>query len=115
MPPNEPRRALSGYRLMWLMVMFDLPVMTAPERKAAMGFRKHLLDLGFEMTQFSVYLRFCSSHKQIQTLCKRIERGLPSGGRVNVLEFTDKQYERTRSYRGQAFAAPKTAEQFSLF
>ena len=30
-----PSQPLSGYRLtMWIMVMFDLPVMTAEERKA---------------------------------------------------------------------------------
>ena len=115
MAPTKQGLQLSGYRLMWLMVMFDLPVVTAPERKAATGFRNHLLSLGFEMSQFSVYLRFCTSHKQAQTLCNRIEEGLPSGGRVNVLEFTDKQYERTRSYRGKTHSSPKTPDQFSLF
>jgi CRISPR-associated protein Cas2 len=35
---------LSGYRLMWVMVLFDLPVMTKAERKAATKFRHFLLD-----------------------------------------------------------------------
>jgi len=46
---------------MWLYVMFDLPVGTKAERKAATQFRKFLLDEGFEMAQFSVYLRFAVS------------------------------------------------------
>jgi len=42
---------LSGYRLMWVAVMFDLPVVAKEERKAATDFRKLLLDLGFESCQ----------------------------------------------------------------
>ena len=33
---------LTGYRLMWMMVMFDLPVGTKAERRAATEFRKGL-------------------------------------------------------------------------
>ena len=51
---------LSGYRLMWMIVMFDLPVVLKEERKAATAFRNSLLDMGFEMSQFSVYARFCT-------------------------------------------------------
>lgn len=53
-------RLLSGYRIMWLIAMFDLPVLTKPERKAATIFRNDLLDEGFEMVQLSVYYRWCT-------------------------------------------------------
>jgi len=33
---------------MWVIVMFDLPVVEKPERKAAIEFRNALLDMGFE-------------------------------------------------------------------
>lgn len=52
--------ALSGYRAVWLIVLCDLPVGTKSERKAATGFRNTLLDLGFAMSQFSVYLKACA-------------------------------------------------------
>lgn len=107
---------LSGYRLMWLVVMFDLPVIEREERKAATAFRNHLLDMGFEMSQFSVYVRFCSSPTQIDTYCKRIEKCLPTGGKVSILQFTDKQYERIISYHGTAQQpAQKPPDQFDLF
>ena len=61
---------LSGYRLMWMVVMFDLPVVEKAERKAATEFRNALLDMGFEMSQFSVYMRFCTSPAQVDTYCK---------------------------------------------
>ncbi|OIQ63516.1 CRISPR-associated endoribonuclease Cas2 [mine drainage metagenome] len=107
---------LSGYRLMWMIVMFDLPVVQKAERKAATEFRNTLLDMGFEMSQFSVYMRFCASGAQIETYCKRVEEVLPDGGKVNILQFTDKQYERIVSFHGTTKQpAKKTPDQFDLF
>lgn len=107
---------LSGYRLMWIVVMFDLPVITKAERKAATHFRNTLLDLGFEMSQFSVYMRFCTSPAQIETYCKYVESALPEGGKVNILQFTDKQYERIITFHGSAKQpAKKSPDQFDLF
>jgi len=100
---------LSGYRIMWLMVMFDLPVLTKGQRKAAAGFRNSLLDFGFEMSQYSVYLRFCSSQTQADTWSHRVQLALPPSGRVSILTFTDKQYERITSFHGAAAAAKKIA------
>ena len=101
---------------MWVTVMFDLPVVEKAERKAAADFRMSLLDMGFEMSQFSVYMRFCTSQGQIDTLCRRIEGALPPGGRVSILTFTDKQYERIITYLGRAKQPPQKApDQFQLF
>lgn len=108
--------ALSGYRLMWMMVMFDLPVVLPEERKAAHDFRLALLDLGFEMSQWSVYVRFCTSPAQVETLCRNVERVLPEGGKVNILQFTDKQYERIVCFQGRhKLPPPETPDQFDLF
>jgi CRISPR-associated protein Cas2 len=107
---------LSGYRLMWMIVMFDLPVLEKAERRAATEFRNHLLDLGFEMSQFSVYMRFCTGPAQVETYCKRVEAALPSGGKVSILQFTDKQYERTLSFHGKSKQTDqKVPDQFDLF
>jgi len=101
---------------MWMIVMFDLPVVAKAERKAATEFRNALLDMGFEMSQFSVYMRFCTGPVQVDTYCKRVEHALPVGGRVNILQFTDKQYERIISYHGRAKQPGKKApDQFDLF
>jgi len=101
---------------MWMLVMFDLPVVLIEERKAATVFRNTLLDLGFTMSQLSVYMRFCSSSSQIDGYCRRIEGALPHGGRVNIVQFTDKQYERIISFRGKSKQlSKKTPDQFDLF
>ncbi|WP_255568970.1 CRISPR-associated endonuclease Cas2 [Comamonas sp. NLF-1-9] len=96
--------------------MFDLPVVLKAERKAATEFRNKLLDLGFAMSQFSVYMRMCTSPAQIETYCKRVEAALPQGGKVNILLFTDKQYERIISFHGRTRQPTnKTPDQFNLF
>ncbi|NUN12039.1 MAG: CRISPR-associated endonuclease Cas2 [Myxococcales bacterium] len=106
---------LSGYRLMWMMVLFDLPVKTADERKKATEFRQFLLDCGFEMAQLSVYVRFCSGKDQSDTFVKQIRPAIPVRGKVHILFFTDKQYEMSLMFNGKKKKeSPKKPEQLVL-
>lgn len=112
-PPSKP---LSGYRLMWIMVMFDLPVETAEERKAATGFREDLKGLGFEMAQYSVYLKYTSGQRECDTLTSQIRDRLPPGGRVYVHCLTDRQYEKiVRFEHRKQLEAHKNPEQYQMF
>lgn len=112
----EEPTALSGYRIMWLFVLFDLPVGTKKERKAATKFRHALLDLGFEMSQYSVYLKFCAGKEQADALARRIEHEMPPSGKVHLVQITDKQYENIRTYRGRKREpSPKNPDQYALF
>jgi CRISPR-associated protein Cas2 len=112
----SPHRALSAYRLMWVLVMFDLPVDTPEQRKAATDFRHNLLDLGFERCQYSVYLRFVEGREQATTTTRRVETVLPPGGKVYVLYFTDKQYTGiVRFDNRKRQKPPKNPEQYELF
>ena len=86
---------------MWILVMFDLPTDTKPQRKAAGHFRNFLLDEGFERSQFSVYARFVNGKEAFATRCGRIERALPSWGDVQILNFTDRQYRDIIHYSDQ--------------
>ncbi len=108
--------ALSGYRILWVMALFDLPVVTKPERKRATKFRAFLLDEGFTMMQFSCYLRFTSGKEHAETLTRRISAHVPNPGKVEVLWFTDKQYQNIRSFRGRA-SQPRQSrpDQLTLF
>jgi CRISPR-associated protein Cas2 len=111
-----PAPPLSGFKLMWLLVMFDLPVDTPEDRKAANGFRHDLLDFGFERCQFSVYLRFCEGREQADTWVRRVQAVLPSGGRVYCLFFTDKQYEGIIRFERKLRQKPKkNPGQYELF
>ena len=107
---------LSGYRLMWMMVIFDLPVLTKAQRRAATRFRQYLLDHGFGMCQLSVYMRFCGGKEQAEVYTKRVQSALPRTGNVQILYFTDKQYENIVSFDGpRRRPANKNPEQDALF
>ena len=49
----------SEYRIMWVLVLFDLPTETKKDKKAYATFRKNLQKDGFTMFQFSIYVRHC--------------------------------------------------------
>ena len=107
---------LSGYRIMWIMVLFDLPVLTPEERKAATDFRNYLLDEGFEMAQFSVYLRCTPGKEAASAYIRRIEAAVPAEGKIDILQFTDRQYENIVRFSGQQRRRQrKNPDQLALF
>ena len=57
---------------MRLIVMFDLPVMTKAERRAATQFRNFLLNDGYYMMQFSIYIRLCNGMEAANTHRERL-------------------------------------------
>lgn len=83
---------LSGYRLMWIVTLFDLPVITMPQREAATNYRKSLLKMGFQMVQLSVYFKHCRDRTQAEIFGRLVTANVPTGGKVDVLMITDKQY-----------------------
>lgn len=80
------------YRIMWVLVFFDLPTDTKKERKAAADFRKKLMLDGFIMFQFSIYMRHCPSIENAAVHIKRVKSFLPPLGQVGILSITDKQF-----------------------
>jgi CRISPR-associated protein Cas2 len=109
-------RALSGYRIMWVMALFDLPVVTSEERHRATKFRQFLLDQGFCMMQLSCYIKFTAGKEQADAITGRIGGAVPSGGKVDVIFFTDRQYEAIKSYRSAGQAnRPAKPDQLQLF
>lgn len=108
--------SLSGYRILWIMALFDLPVLTKLERKRANKFRLFLLDEGFTMMQLSCYIRFTAGKEQAEALTRRIGRSVPNPGTVEVIWFTDKQYENIQSFRGKTSTSrPGKPDQLTLF
>ena len=76
----------------WILVMFDLPVLTDTERKMASRFRKDLLDGGYLMIQFSIYARPCVSYEQMDTHIARVKAIMPEAGNVRLMFITDEQW-----------------------
>lgn len=82
----------SEYRVMWILVFFDLPTETKKDRKVYTDFRKRIMADGFTMFQFSIYVRHCASRENAEVHVKRIKNILPEKGQIGILCITDKQF-----------------------
>jgi len=83
---------LNEYRVMWVLVLYDLPTETKKERKEAAKFRKNIMKDGFTMFQFSIYVRHCASMDNAKVHIKRVKSILPPTGNVGIMCITDKQF-----------------------
>jgi len=83
---------LNAYQIMWVMVFFDLPTETKKERRIHAHFRKDMIKDGFNMFQFSIYIRHCPSRDNAQVHIKRVKNRLPEKGHIGILCITDKQF-----------------------
>ncbi|MDQ3072299.1 MAG: CRISPR-associated endonuclease Cas2 [Bacteroidota bacterium] len=107
---------LNEYQVLWIMVLFDLPTETKAQRKQYTLFRKKLLKNGFQMFQFSSYLRHCPSRENADVHIKRVKMSLPPAGQVGILTITDKQFGMMELYYGKEHASlPETSQQLQLF
>lgn len=106
----------SEYRIMWVLVFFDLPTTTKKERKAAARFRKNIMGDGFTMFQFSIYVRHCASSENAAVHVRRVKAFMPDYGKIGILTITDKQFASIQLFYGQKSVTPKAAgQQLELF
>lgn len=106
----------SQYRVMWILVFFDLPTDTKKERKAATKFRKDIMGDGFTMFQFSIYIRHCASRENMEVHMKRVRALLPEYGKVGILGITDKQFGDIQLFYGKKEKSPEApGQQLELF
>jgi len=99
----------------WVLVLFDLPVGTPDERRAANGFRKDLLGDGYFKVQFSVYARPCGSADKVETHVRRLKKKIPDKGEVRGLIISDAQWGRMIVVRSEKPVNPEEMPQQLLF
>lgn len=103
----------SEYRVMWLLVLFDLPTETKKDIKEYTLFRKNLIRDGFTMFQFSIYIRHCASMENADVHKKRVKSFLPQFGKVCIICITDKQFGNIELFYGNK-QQPSTAPGLQL-
>ena len=79
---------------MRVLVMFDLPVETAADRKEYRKFRKYLIKSGYLMLQKSVYCKLVQNSQAADALVNNLYRNRPVAGSVQVLRVTEKQFSK---------------------
>ena len=98
-----------SYKIMRVVVLFDLPTNTKTERGAATRFRNFLIDDGFTMLQYSVYTRICPNRDGAEKHMLRVKRHAPEAGSVRVLYLTEHQFANMHIIVGE-----KTVQEASL-
>ena len=107
---------VSEYRVMWILVLFDLPTETKKDKKAYALFRKNLQRDGFTMFQFSIYVRHCASQENAAVHIKRVKSFLPEYGNVGIICITDKQFANIELFYGKKPLPPEApGQQLELF
>jgi CRISPR-associated protein Cas2 len=107
---------LNEYRVMWILVFFDLPTETKQDRKNYTKFRDRMMDDGFTMFQFSIYVRHCASRENMDVHLKRVKNILPPKGKVGIMTITDKQFGMMEIFDGPKEAKPqKVPQQLEMF
>lgn len=107
---------LSEYRIMWILVFFDLPTETKKDKKAYALFRKNLQKDGFTMFQMSIYVRHCASMENAEVHIKRVKSFLPDFGHVAIMCITDKQFGNIKVFYGTKPMVPNApGQQLELF
>ena len=108
---------VNGWRVMWVIAVYDCPMTTAEERHDYAQFRKSLLRQNFIQLQYSLYVRHFPSMATAEACISRLKQGIPDGAQLAFFLVTDKQYAMTREFFGHERARfrPGEPEQIELF
>jgi len=102
---------------MWVLAVFDCPVVEQEQRAAYARFRKLLLAEGFIQHQYSVYLKHFPTMATAEAEITRLKPMIPPEGHVAFFLLTDKQYGMTREFFGSTPVKkrPDAPQQLELF
>lgn len=88
-------------RFMRVIVFFDLPTVTASERREYARFRKGLIKNGFMMMQESVYCKLALNPSAASSVMEAVKAIRPGKGLVQMLLVTEKQFARMELVLGE--------------
>lgn len=117
-PLNIPNlfERISQYRVMWILVFFDLPTDTKRDTRNYRRFVDNLEKDGFNRFQWSIFLRHCPSRENMEVHVQRVKRFLPPKGHVAILHITDKQFGMMELFVSQKKEElPPISQQLELF
>lgn len=108
---------INGWRVMWVIAVYDCPMIEREERRDYALFRKSLLQENFVQLQNSLYVRHFPTMAVAEATIQRLRAGIPAGAQVAFFLVTDKQYGMTREFFGPkpTRKKPDLPEQIELF
>lgn len=90
-----------SYRFMRVIVFFDLPTVSAEDRREYAKFRKFLIKGGFLMMQESVYTKMALNKTVADSIVEGVKRNKPPKGLVQLMTITEKQFNRIEYVCGE--------------
>ena len=83
---------ISDYRKVRIILIFDLPSVEKADISTAQKFVKSLKKLGFNMLQYSTYVKSITNTPEYERIVQRVYQIIPKKGNIVILKLTDKQY-----------------------
>lgn len=80
------------FRIMRLIVMFDLPTETSRDKKNYRKFRRFLIKNGYVMMQYSIYSKVILNRTVLNHQKIKLKQNAPEKGFVELLVVTENQY-----------------------
>lgn len=90
-----------SYRYMRVLVLFDLPTITASDKRQYTNFRKYLIKSGFIMMQESVYSKLAPNSTVANAVMNNVRKNKPNSGLVQMLSITEKQFSKMEYVIGE--------------
>lgn len=83
-------------------MFFDLPTLTAKDRREYTRFRKFLIKSGFLMMQESVYCKLVLNSTAANAVISNVRKEKPESGLVQMLTITEKQFAKIEFVVGES-------------
>lgn len=97
----------SYYRIMRLIILFDMPVQTKEQKREYVKFRDYIMDDGFLMLQYSVYIRMCPNDFSVGKHIARIKAFKPKFGNIRIIKVTENQFVNMEIIHGEKLEQEK--------
>lgn len=108
---------MSAFKIMWLVVMFDLPTQTKKDRKRYRWLSRYLDAQSYVRLQYSIYAKVFNSLGSANNGKRRLRNFVETNikkGNVRMLLFTDTQFGKMEIIVGKSSVQEKIAQP-SLF
>lgn len=109
--------AANGWRIMWIIAVYDCPMTSSEARHDYTIFRRNLLQENFFQLQNSLYVRHFPTMATAEACIQRLKISIPTDAQVAFFLVTDKQYGMTQEFFGTKASKnkPDAPEQIALF
>lgn len=108
---------MSAFKIMWLVVMFDLPTQTKKDRKRYRWLSRYLDAQSYVRLQYSIYAKVFNSLGSANNGKRRLRNFVETNikkGNVRMLLFTDTQFGKMEIIVGESSMQEEIAQP-SLF